>query len=166
MRRRSLLAATVAAPVVLGLGLDEGHAAVPCMEPALPALILYDARLPVAERAAWHLHRGGVAARPTGGEIAALLLRERLFAAGSTILGLTGHAEYLLAQDIARMAGRQVHSLMPLGYDRAWAGQSRLTGSLHEEWRELLASLPEYAPGRRDVATAYAWLSEATTTVL
>ena len=156
MRRRSLLAAAVAAPVVMGplmtgLGLDRARAATGGAARVRPTLTLYDARLPVAERAAFHLHRQGAPARPTGGEIAALLLRERLFAAEGPVLGLTGHAEYLLAGDIARMAGRHVTPLMRLGPDARWLADAR-----HDGWRPLLAGLlEEPAAG----GTAFAWIA-------
>ncbi len=155
MRRRSLLAAAVAAPVLVGLGLDPAQAGPAGAAPARPALTLYDARLPVAERAAFHLHNRGVPARPTGGEIAALLLRERLFAGDGPVLGLTGHAEYLLARDIARLAGRQVTPLMRLGPDARWLGDAR-----HDGWRPLLVDLAERsAPQGLPGGTAFAWLA-------
>lgn len=154
MKRRSVLAAAVATPVLLGMGLDEAWAGTSTIAPSVPSLTLYDARLPVAERIAWQLHRRGKATRPTGGEIAALLLRERLLAADGPILGFTGHAEYLLARDIARTAGRQVSPLMRLGRGQEWLGSPA-----QDEWRPLLAGLLQDAALHQHGATAFAWIA-------
>ncbi|MXO72836.1 hypothetical protein [Alteraurantiacibacter buctensis] len=154
MKRRSVLAGAVATPVLLGVGLDEARAATATAVPAMPSLTLYDARLPVAERIAWHLHRQGAPTRPTGGEIAALLLRERLLAADGPILGFTGHAEYLLARDIARVAGRQAAPLMRLGLGQEWLGSPAQDG-----WRPLLAGLLQVAEPDPHGATTFAWVA-------
>ena len=154
MKRRTLLAAAVATPALLGLRLDAARAATPAAVPDLPSLTLYDARLPVAERAAWHLHRRGASARPTGGEIAGLLLRERLFDTDGPILGITGHAEYLLAGDIARSAGRRVTPLLRLGRAPEWLAEPGQDG-----WQPLLASLLADAVQDHNGATAFAWIA-------
>ncbi len=146
MRRRSVLAVAVAAPIVLGLGIDLPGAGYP-----LPGLTLYDERLPRAERAAWQMHLRGGDTRKTGGEIAALLLRERLFARTGPVLGITGHAEFLLAQDIGRMSGRQVAPLMQMGCGQSWLG-----GIAEEPWRALLEGMLDNGFGQ---GTAYAWIA-------
>lgn len=149
MRRRSVLAGAVAAPLVLGLGLRGLGAG-----QDLPWLTLYDARLQPADRAADAIRLRGGDTRQTDGEIAALLLRERLFASGGTMFGITGHAEYLLAADIARMAGRKVMPLMQVGAKRRWLGSPA-----EEQWRPLLADIFESRAGQTaSAATAYAWM--------
>lgn len=149
MRRRSVLAGAIAAPIVLGLGIDLPDAGYP-----LPGLTLYDARLPRAERAAWQMHLRGGDTRKTGGEIAALLLRERLFARIGPVLGITGHAEFLLARDIGRMAGKRVSPLMQAGLCQSWLG-----GTAEEAWRPLLAGLLDNGAQQRSTGTAYAWIA-------
>ena len=150
MRRRSVLAGALAAPVVLGLGF-KGLG----MAQGLPSLTLYDARLRPADRAASLIRLRGGDTRQTEGEIAALLLRERLFAKGEAMLGITGHAEYLLAADIARMAGRKVVPLVQVGSNLRWFGSPAA-----EEWRPLLADMFESRDGNAaSTATAYAWVA-------
>lgn len=148
MRRRELLAGALAAPVVLGLGFGTTGAFA-----AETPLLLYNAHLPRAARAARLASAGGAQARETGGEIAALLLRERLLSAGRPVLGITGHSEYLLAADIARMAGRRVVPLMQLGRQDRWLG-----GAAEEQWRPLLAAITG-AKGGGSPETAFAWLA-------
>ncbi|HTN13830.1 MAG TPA: hypothetical protein VL094_03390 [Sphingomonadaceae bacterium] len=148
MRRRELLAGAMAAPVVLGLGFGATGAFA-----AEAPLLLYNAHLPRAARAARLASAGGTQARETGGEIAALLLRERLFAGTQPVLGITGHSEYLLAADIARMAGRRVVPLMQLGRQDRWLGSAA-----QEKWRPLLGGLTG-GKGAKSPETAFAWLA-------
>ena len=161
MKRRTVLAGALAAPAVMGLataglataGMGLGLAE-PAPDAALPGLTLYDARLPRAERAAWQVHLRGGEARPTGGEIAALLLRERLFARGVPVLGITGHAEFLLAADIARTAGRKVAPLMQLGAKERWLG-----GAQDQPLQALLESVLGRPAVARATGTAFVWIA-------
>lgn len=147
MRRRSVLAGAVAGPLVLGLGIKASG-----ISEQLPALTLYDARLQLADQAARKVRLRGGETRQTNGEIVALLLRERLFANGGTVLGITGHAEYQLAADVARMAGREVAPLMQVGANLRWFGSNG-----QDHWRPLVAEMLEGRDNQPAKATAYVW---------
>ncbi|WP_336978624.1 hypothetical protein [Altererythrobacter fulvus] len=148
MRRRELLVGALAAPMALGLGFGGTLA-----RAAEPVLLLYNGSMPRAARAAKLATAGGAQARATGGEIAALLLRERLFAGAKPVLGITGHSEYVLAADIARMGGRRVVPLMQLGRQDRWLGSAA-----EEQWRPLLGGLTG-GKGAQSAETAFAWLA-------
>lgn len=150
MKRRSVLAGAVAAPLALGFGISVGGLS----KAELPALTLYDAKLARARFAARDIELRGGATRDTGGEIAALLLREQLLAKGGAVLGLTGHSEFLLASDIARMAGRQVSPLMQAGRSARWLG-----GEGQQPWFSLLAGTLGDRTHPRSHATVFAWIA-------
>lgn len=148
MRRREVLAGALAVPAALGIGFGGTLAWA-----AEPPLLLYNGNMPRAMRAAKFAIAGGTLARETGGEIAALLLRERLLAGERPVLGITGHSEYLLAADIARMGGRRVVPLMQLGRQDRWLGDAA-----QEQWRPLLTALTG-GKGEGSPETAFAWLA-------
>lgn len=148
MKRRTVLAGAITAPLVLGLHSEVLAAAMP----RLPALTLYDARLRPADRAARLIAMRGGLARQTGGEIVRQL-RAGALAQPGAVLGITGHAEMLLAADIARLAGRRLRPLKQTGPRQQWLGEEA-----DQPWRPLLADLlPDDAQARAQ-ATAFAWV--------
>lgn len=147
MRRREVLAGALAAPaaLALGTGLFTGPA-------RQVGLVLYNRAVPRAGMAAQRAALLGIATLDTGGEIAGLLLRQRHFASSGAALGLTGHAEMLLAADMARSAGRKLIPLAQLGRQDRWFG-----GTEAELWRPL--ALPLLAPAAAGPhQTAFAWI--------
>lgn len=136
--------------MALGLGMGASGLA----KANLPALTLFDARLAQARFTARDIQLRGGATRDTCGEIAALLLRERLLAQGGTVLGLTGHSEFLLASDIARTAGRQVVPLMQAGRSPRWLG-----GEEQQQWFSLLAGTLVDRSHPRRPSTVFAWIA-------
>lgn len=156
MKRRMLLAGAIVAPLALGLpGGWPGNGRLD-VETAAPDLLIHDARLPRAAHAAREMRRRGGQARETGGEIAALLLREKLLSGTGAILGVTGHAEFVLATDIARLAGRRIAPLMQMGAVDRWLG-SPADG----QWFGIVHGLLGDGRHARGAASEFAWLVAA-----
>ena len=147
MKRREVLAGALAAPAALALGVRLFPGPARQVE-----LVLFNRAIPRAGMAAQRAGLLGIAALETGGEIAGLLLRQRLFASGGVALGMTGHAEMLLAADIARSAGRKLIPLAQLGRTDRWFG-----GADVQHWKPLaLPLLAARADGPQQ--TAFAWI--------
>lgn len=143
-----MLAGAIVAPLALGFGFAGSGG----REMSLP-LLLYDGNLEAASWAARLARARGGAVRETGGEIAALLLREPLLRSDRPLLGITGYSEYLLAAEIARPRGRRLLPLMQLGRRDRWLGPAEAA-----HWRPMIEHLVQ-AGSRRAPQTAFAWLA-------
>lgn len=153
--RRSVLKGVAAASAVAS---SAALPAAPTAGPFGTVRFIIDARLPegaaLTARAALDGHR---VADP-GGEMIALLLGDgaRLLAAGGHLIGLTGYADFALAQDLLRGIGRPVRHALAI--DAAGARSVIAARSRHEQ-QALAALLGPAEPQTKHRATSFAWLA-------
>lgn len=142
-------------------GALAGSTALPAASLAAPlgtVRFIVDARLPEAAMLTARAALDGHRVADPGGEMIALLLGDgaRLLAAGGHLIGLTGYADFALAQDLLRSIGRPVrHALAIEG-----AGvRSVIPARSPREARALAALLGPSEPNTTNRATSFAWLA-------
>lgn len=153
--RRSVLKGVAAASVA------AGSAALPAASAAgRPGTVRFiiDARLPEAAALAARAALDGHRVADPGGEMIALLLGEgpHLLAAGGHLIGLTGYADFALAQDLLRGIARPVRHALAID---ATGARSVIPARSQREARALAALLGPTAPDTKHRATSFAWLA-------
>ena len=119
---------------------------------------IIDPRLPEAAALAARAAQGGHRVADPGGEMIALLLGDgaRLLDAGGHLIGLTGYADFVLAQDLLRSMGRPVRHALTLDGTGA---RSVVAARSARERTALAALLGTTQPQTRHRATSFAWLA-------
>ncbi|MBD3728184.1 MAG: hypothetical protein IE933_00595 [Sphingomonadales bacterium] len=148
MRRRTVLAAAAGVPLA---ALAAGGLSRTLQG---DAVLVFDARLARGRAAAANAARAGIASRASGGEIAALLL-DRGHTLPQCIFGVTCHAEMILAADVLRQRGWQLHEAMRFGGRDTWRAASHLGERELAGLRDLLLPLQ----GRGDITAGRGWIA-------
>lgn len=119
---------------------------------------IIDARLPEAAALSARAAQSGHRIADPGGEMIALLLGDgaRLLAAGGHLIGLTGYADFALAQDLLRSMSRPVRHALTI--DGVGARSLIAARSAHDQ-RALAALLGPAGPDTRTRATSFVWLA-------